>query len=37
MQGDELGDVEYPLDGAGWERRQRAERAVPGTGEEAGG
>jgi hypothetical protein len=37
MQGDELGDVEYPLDRAGWERRQRAGRAAPGTGGEAGG
>jgi len=37
IEGDELGDVEYALDRPGWERRQRAGRAGPGTAGKAGG
>ena len=35
IEGDELGDVEYALDRADWERRQRAGQAGPGTRGEA--
>jgi RimJ/RimL family protein N-acetyltransferase len=31
IEGDELGDVEYALDRAEWERRRQAGRAGPGT------
>jgi RimJ/RimL family protein N-acetyltransferase len=37
IEGDELGDVEYALDRADWERRQRAGRAAPGMRGEARG
>jgi RimJ/RimL family protein N-acetyltransferase len=37
IEGDELGDVEYALDRADWERRQRAGRAGAGTPGEARG
>jgi RimJ/RimL family protein N-acetyltransferase len=37
IEGDELGDVEYALDRADWERRQQAGRAGAGTPGEARG
>jgi RimJ/RimL family protein N-acetyltransferase len=37
IEGGELGDVEYALDRADWERRRRAGRAGPGMREEARG
>ena len=37
IEGDELGDVEYAVDLAGWERRQRAGRAGGGTPGDARG